>query len=36
MGNVLSQVQLQDPELAEKLRAAVRKLLENLEGKVNG
>lgn len=31
MGNVLSQVQLQDPELAEKLRAAVRKLLENLE-----
>lgn len=36
MGNVLSQVQLQNPELAEKLRAAVRKLLENLEGKVNG
>ena len=36
MGNVLSQVQLQDPELAEKLRAAVRKLLENLEGKING
>ena len=36
MGNVLSQVQLRDPELAEKLRAAVRKLLENLEGKING
>ena len=36
MGNVLSQIQLQDPALAEKFRAAVRKLLENLEGKVNG
>ena len=36
MGNVLSQIQMRDPELAEKLRAAVRKLLENLEGKVNG
>lgn len=36
MAGALTQVEQKDPELAEKLRAAVRKLLENLEGKVNG